>query len=76
MKDMTGSPASPCIRVCCLDEADVCIGCGRTLEEIRRWSEMPDEAKRVTLQRAAERRAERSSRYPGLRRHLDHGGGN
>ncbi|MBU3058521.1 DUF1289 domain-containing protein [Pseudomonas indica] len=29
--------ASPCRRVCCLDTRDVCLGCGRTLEEILEW---------------------------------------
>jgi predicted Fe-S protein YdhL (DUF1289 family) len=35
---------SPCINVCKI-ENDVCIGCGRTLEEIAHWSEMTDEEK-------------------------------
>ncbi|MBB4006054.1 DUF1289 domain-containing protein [Allorhizobium taibaishanense] len=31
--------SSPCTRVCTLDEhRSVCIGCGRTLEEIMNWS--------------------------------------
>ncbi|MDE2235325.1 MAG: DUF1289 domain-containing protein [Gammaproteobacteria bacterium] len=72
---MAEPPASPCTRICCLDEADVCIGCGRTLDEIRRWSDMPDQIKRETLQLAADRRAERQRRFPGLQRHLDHGNG-
>ncbi len=35
------SPAlqSPCIRNCCLDQNNICIGCGRSLDEILRWSE-------------------------------------
>ena len=34
---------SPCINICKVDiERDVCIGCGRTLEEIAHWSEMTD----------------------------------
>ena len=32
---------SPCINVCKI-ENDVCIGCGRTLEEIAHWLEMTD----------------------------------
>ena len=31
-------PASPCVSICTLDEAEVCLGCGRTLEEISYWS--------------------------------------
>ncbi|MEZ5561052.1 MAG: DUF1289 domain-containing protein [Pseudomonadales bacterium] len=28
---------SPCVRICTLDENDVCRGCLRTLEEIGAW---------------------------------------
>ncbi|HDY84104.1 MAG TPA: DUF1289 domain-containing protein [Methylophaga sp.] len=28
---------SPCVRNCCLNEQDVCLGCFRSLEEIKRW---------------------------------------
>ncbi len=34
----TCSYKSPCVRHCCLDDKDICIGCGRTLDEICRWS--------------------------------------
>jgi predicted Fe-S protein YdhL (DUF1289 family) len=30
-------PASPCNRICCLNHSDVCLGCGRTLQEIKDW---------------------------------------
>ncbi|GAB2619501.1 hypothetical protein GCM10027191_14460 [Novilysobacter erysipheiresistens] len=33
---------SPCIGVCCLDEAGLCEGCYRTSAEIARWSQMND----------------------------------
>ncbi|MDE2092115.1 MAG: DUF1289 domain-containing protein [Gammaproteobacteria bacterium] len=55
--------SSPCVNICCLDEEDICIGCGRTLDEIRRWSDMPEREKRTTLQCSAERRAVRKQRY-------------
>jgi uncharacterized protein len=35
-----GRPPSPCVDVCTLDDANVCRGCGRTLDEIARWSQM------------------------------------
>lgn len=28
---------SPCRRECCLDDDDICLGCGRLLAEIREW---------------------------------------
>ena len=31
------SPNSPCVRNCCLDEQDMCLGCGRLLKEICGW---------------------------------------
>jgi predicted Fe-S protein YdhL (DUF1289 family) len=34
---------SPCTRVCTLDPASGrCLGCGRSLDEIARWTEMTD----------------------------------
>ena len=33
----SASPRSPCVRNCCLDDVDVCMGCGRKLEEILEW---------------------------------------
>jgi uncharacterized protein len=34
---------SPCINVCTLDHAGICIGCGRSIDEIARWSRMSPE---------------------------------
>ncbi|EGR4299847.1 DUF1289 domain-containing protein [Vibrio cholerae] len=34
----TCSYKSPRVRHCCLNDKDICIGCGRTLDEICRWS--------------------------------------
>lgn len=53
---------SPCVRNCCLDAQDVCLGCGRSLDEIRIWSEADDIQRGQILARAAERRAERNAR--------------
>jgi predicted Fe-S protein YdhL (DUF1289 family) len=43
------TPASPCVRDCCLDEAEVCMGCGRSLEEILRWHAAPHEEREEIL---------------------------
>jgi predicted Fe-S protein YdhL (DUF1289 family) len=53
---------SPCVRNCCLDEQDICMGCGRSLDEIRRWSEAEDAERSRILELAAARRAEREAR--------------
>jgi predicted Fe-S protein YdhL (DUF1289 family) len=40
---------SPCVRICAIDSAsNLCLGCGRTLDEIARWYGMsPDDRSRV-----------------------------
>ncbi|CRZ55407.1 Predicted Fe-S protein [Vibrio cholerae] len=45
----TCSYKSPCVRHCCLDDKDICIGCGRTLDEIRRWSSATNSEKQEIL---------------------------
>jgi predicted Fe-S protein YdhL (DUF1289 family) len=52
--------ASPCVRNCCLDEGNVCMGCGRTLEEIIAWGTASDADKAATLARSRERLATRN----------------
>jgi predicted Fe-S protein YdhL (DUF1289 family) len=47
---------SPCVRNCCLNDDDICLGCGRTLQEITRWSAASNVDKQNTLAIAAERR--------------------
>ncbi|WP_299438282.1 DUF1289 domain-containing protein [uncultured Rhodospira sp.] len=43
---------SPCISVCRLDEAGaVCVGCGRTLAEIRDWKRMTSPQRRAVWAR-------------------------
>lgn len=56
------SPPSPCIRQCCLDDADECLGCGRTLDEIKAWHGADAAAREVILQAAAARREARAAR--------------
>lgn len=50
---------SPCIRNCCLDDDDICVGCYRSLAEITRWSLVNDSAKMEILAAAETRRAMR-----------------
>lgn len=58
---------SPCVRNCCLDEQDVCMGCGRSLDEIRVWGEAGDAERMAILGQAARRRAEREARMQAWR---------
>ncbi|MDB2705087.1 DUF1289 domain-containing protein [Pseudomonadota bacterium] len=40
---------SPCVRNCCLDNNDICLGCHRSLEEIMQWSQSDDKQKKIIL---------------------------
>lgn len=50
---------SPCVRNCCLDENDICLGCGRRLEEILHWQESSNAEKESILNLARQRREQR-----------------
>jgi predicted Fe-S protein YdhL (DUF1289 family) len=57
--------ASPCIKVCQMDEASgYCRGCYRTLEEIAFWSVMEPEEKRTVLAQLPARRVTNSTPFP------------
>jgi len=43
--------SSPCVNVCELDSDFVCKGCGRTINEILKWSEYTDKQKLAVLDR-------------------------
>jgi predicted Fe-S protein YdhL (DUF1289 family) len=41
---------SPCINICLLDqETGLCLGCGRTIQEIARWASMSDIERRAVM---------------------------
>lgn len=46
---------SPCVSICALDEADICIGCQRTVAEITRWAGMNSAERRAVLALCQER---------------------
>jgi hypothetical protein len=41
--------ASPCIRNCCLDDDDICMGCYRSLGEILQWASASASQKEAIL---------------------------
>ncbi|MDD5275852.1 MAG: DUF1289 domain-containing protein [Methylovulum sp.] len=51
---MTSIP-SPCIGNCCLDTDDVCLGCFRTLTEIKRWTEADNKTRQQFINNAQDR---------------------
>ena len=38
--DRSSRPLSPCILICTLDDAQRCLGCGRTLQQVSDWALM------------------------------------
>jgi predicted Fe-S protein YdhL (DUF1289 family) len=48
---------SPCIDVCTLDRRDVCLGCGRHIDEIAAWGSAAPELKLRIVAAARERMA-------------------
>jgi len=43
--------SSPCVDICELDSDFVCIGCGRTIDEVLKWPKYTDEQKKAVLDR-------------------------
>ncbi|MGA2398570.1 MAG: DUF1289 domain-containing protein [Steroidobacteraceae bacterium] len=56
MSDIDSSARSPCIRNCCLDDDLICVGCFRSLEEIKEWGIVDNHRRRIILQNAERRR--------------------
>lgn len=50
---------SPCIRNCCLDDNDICMGCFRTLDEIKNWLSMTNTQKISVLRSCKQRQQKR-----------------
>jgi len=54
------SPSTPCIRVCILDdELGICLGCGRTPDEIARWGRLT-ESERLSIMASLDERLSRA----------------
>jgi predicted Fe-S protein YdhL (DUF1289 family) len=61
MTTTTDTPRSPCIKVCVLDQQNLCVGCLRTLDEIAGWDAMSQDEQIAVLGRVERRVAERSA---------------
>ncbi|HNV84080.1 MAG TPA: DUF1289 domain-containing protein [Arenimonas sp.] len=55
--------ASPCVRNCCLDEADVCMGCGRHISEILVWHQATNSEREKIIVLANDRLQRRALRH-------------
>ncbi len=48
--------ASPCVRNCCLDEKDICLGCFRSLTEIMQWTQVDEETRLEFIKKSKARK--------------------
>lgn len=55
--ETTPTVDAPCVRNCCLNEQDVCMGCGRMLPEILQWQGLTVAQREQVLIEAEKRRA-------------------
>jgi predicted Fe-S protein YdhL (DUF1289 family) len=54
---------TPCTKVCTIDPArGICVGCGRTVDEIGRWLEMSAAERRQVMQQLPARLSARPAR--------------
>jgi uncharacterized protein len=59
---------TPCTRVCTLDPASgLCLGCGRSLAEIARWTQMSDAERARLMAELPRRRQNRQPAAAGVR---------
>ncbi len=47
---------SPCVRNCCLDYNDICLGCFRSVDEIMQWGSANNQTRRHILVETQKRR--------------------
>lgn len=60
--------SSPCIRNCCLDNEDVCLGCFRSLPEIIGWTDADNAARLIILENTKSRRVTYIEKYKRISR--------
>lgn len=47
---------SPCVQICRMDPLlELCLGCGRTMDEIARWSKLTDPQRRQVMEQLPDR---------------------
>jgi predicted Fe-S protein YdhL (DUF1289 family) len=60
ISNVNNKKLSPCVRNCCLDKNDICIGCYRSLSEIIGWREKSDDQIKKILARCEQRKIQLS----------------
>lgn len=54
---------SPCVRNCCLDDDDICIGCSRSIDEIMQWSQASEQRKKEIMRNVEVRKKAHRKKY-------------
>lgn len=62
-KDLSQGIMKPCLRQCCLNEEDVCLGCFRTFDDMLQWNKVNTEEKMKMLEMAEQRRKEHNKKF-------------
>jgi predicted Fe-S protein YdhL (DUF1289 family) len=68
MRDIDSTVQSPCVRNCCLDDDLICLGCFRSIEEIKEWGLVDSHRRRTILLNAQRRREADQMRREALKR--------
>ncbi len=55
--DQSPRVESPCVRMCTLDDNDICLGCYRSIDEICAWGGASNEERQEILLSATSRRS-------------------
>lgn len=56
---------SPCVKNCCLNNEDICLGCFRSLDEIVHWAGANNEEKENILKLSIIRKEQHHNKYGG-----------
>ena len=54
---------SPCIRNCCLNDDEICLGCFRSIDEIMSWSQANASLRKQFLDNAGKRAFAHKQKY-------------
>jgi predicted Fe-S protein YdhL (DUF1289 family) len=63
MSQIARSVQSPCVRNCCLDDDLTCLGCFRSIEEIKEWGLVDERRREIILQNARQRQQAYELKY-------------
>ena len=55
---------NPCVKNCCLNQQNVCLGCFRTLEEILAWHDYSEDDTKVAMLKCEKRKTAYYVRFP------------